>query len=159
VRDRLRPLLVLGLWLPLGGWLGALVLFAGVVAPAAFRVLPSRELAGDLVGRILPALHGYGIAAGLWLAILGGALRRGRLAILIPCVLAGFCALSQLVLVPRIEALRPEVRSLTASPELRARFVRLHGASVALYGATALGASLLALLHARKDAKKIRAIP
>ena len=37
------------LWLVLGGWLGAWLLFAVGVAPTAFRVLPSSEIAGSLV--------------------------------------------------------------------------------------------------------------
>ncbi len=159
MHERLRPLLPLALWLPLGGWLGALVLFGGVVAPTAFRMLPSRELAGDLVGGIVPVLHGYGIVAGVWLAILGRWLGRGRLAVLIPCILAAFCACSQLVLAPRIHALRPRLREATATPELRARFAGLHAASVGLYGATAVGALGLAVLHAREDLKKIQVIP
>ena len=40
----------------LAAWLGAGVLFAAVVAPAAFAVLPSRNLAGALVGRVLPVV-------------------------------------------------------------------------------------------------------
>ena len=159
MREPLRPLLPVALWLPLGGWLGALVLFAAVVAPAAFRTLPSRELAGDLVGRILPVLDGYGIAAGLWLAILGRALGRGRLAVLIPCVLAALCGFSLLALAPRIHTLRPQMREAVVAPELRARFARLHAASVGLYAATAFGALGLAILHSREDAKKIREIP
>jgi hypothetical protein len=159
VHERLRPLLSLALWLPLGGWLGALLLFGGVVAPAAFRTLPSRELAGDLVGAVAPWLQGYGIAAGLWLAILGQRLGRGRLAILIPCILAAFCACSQGVLAPRIHALRPRLREATVTPELRARFAGLHAASVGLYGLTTAGVAVLAVLHAREDAKKIAGIP
>jgi len=47
----------------LSAWLGAGVLFATVVAPAAFAVLPSRALAGALVGRVLPVIFVSGIVA------------------------------------------------------------------------------------------------
>ncbi len=43
-------------------WLGAAVLFAAVVAPALFHALPSRTMAGDVVGRVLPALLYAGAA-------------------------------------------------------------------------------------------------
>src|SRR2546430_1569733 len=43
-------------------WIGAALLFALVVAPAAFAVLPSRTLAGALVGRGLPVIfYGGGV--------------------------------------------------------------------------------------------------
>ena len=47
----------LGLFaLLLSALLGAGILFASVVAPAAFAALPSRSLAGALVGRVLPVV-------------------------------------------------------------------------------------------------------
>ena len=54
----------------LSAWLGAAVLVATVVAPAAFAVLPTRTLAGALVGRVLPVLFIAGLVvalASLWL--------------------------------------------------------------------------------------------
>ena len=83
----LRPLL----WLLLGGWIGTLALFSFSVATAAFQVLPSSELAGDLVGQVLRTVHLSSIAAGLGLAILARALGRGRLAVGLPLLLAGIC--------------------------------------------------------------------
>jgi len=41
-------------------WLGAAVLVAAVVAPAAFRVLPTRSLAGAVVGQVLPVIFASG---------------------------------------------------------------------------------------------------
>src|SRR5215475_10311027 len=57
-------------------WIGATVLFAAVVAPALFAVLPSRVTAGEVVGKILPVLLYAGIAISLVAALLetmGGA--------------------------------------------------------------------------------------
>jgi hypothetical protein len=48
----------------LSAWLGAAVLAATVVAPAAFAVLPTRSLAGALVGRVLPVLFYGGAVVG-----------------------------------------------------------------------------------------------
>ncbi len=46
-------------------WLGGLIYFAFVVAPAVFSVLPTRHLAGSVVTRTLSALHWMGIASGV----------------------------------------------------------------------------------------------
>src|SRR5262250_391807 len=46
-------------------WLGGLIFFAFVVAPAAFSVLPSRHLAGNVVARSINGLHWIGIIAGI----------------------------------------------------------------------------------------------
>ena len=48
----------------LAAWLGATIIVGAVVAPAAFAVLPSRTLAGALVGRVLPPLFWSGVAVG-----------------------------------------------------------------------------------------------
>ena len=61
----LRFVLRTALWLLLGGWIGAWLLFGGVVAPTAFRTLPSTEVAGLLIGPVLTWLHLYGAAAGI----------------------------------------------------------------------------------------------
>ena len=59
----------------LSAWLGAAVLFSSVVAPAAFAALPSRTLAGALVGRVLPAVFFAGIVIAAASLVLD---RRGR---------------------------------------------------------------------------------
>lgn len=51
--------------LVLGLWLGSIFFFAAVVAPAAFGVLPSHHLAGQVVSRSLGNLHWIGTACGL----------------------------------------------------------------------------------------------
>ena len=53
------------LWLLLGGWVGAWLLFSLGVTTTAFRVLPSTELAGQLVGPVLSQLHYAAAAAGV----------------------------------------------------------------------------------------------
>src|SRR5512146_2839843 len=42
-------------------WLGGLIFFAFVVAPAVFSVLPTRHLAGSVVTRTLSTLHWMGL--------------------------------------------------------------------------------------------------
>ena len=46
-------------------WLGGLIFFAFVLAPTAFSVLPTRHLAGTVVGRTLGTLHWMGIFSGI----------------------------------------------------------------------------------------------
>ena len=52
------------MWLSLIVWLGGIIFFA-VLAPNVFAVLPTRQLAGNVVGRMLPILHWMGIVSGL----------------------------------------------------------------------------------------------
>ena len=53
----------------LGFWVGVITLFSFVVAPSAFAVLPSRDLAGDVVSRVLAVTEIIGVAAALLLLI------------------------------------------------------------------------------------------
>jgi hypothetical protein len=48
----------------LGLWLGAACFFSFALAPSAFGVLPTRDLAGSVVSRNLLILNLYGIAVG-----------------------------------------------------------------------------------------------
>ncbi|NUO62860.1 MAG: DUF4149 domain-containing protein [Gemmatimonadaceae bacterium] len=129
-------------------WIGAGILFAAVLAPAAFAVLPTRTLAGALVGRVLPALFWWGIATGVVLAIL--AMRsRGRLVTVgtvAGLVTAVSCAVGQLVVAPRIERVRASipgaVDDLPPADSRRVEFGRLHGASVLWLGVGMLAAAV-----------------
>jgi hypothetical protein len=136
----------------LAAWLGAAVLVAAVVAPAAFAVLPSRALAGALVGRVLPVLFWSGIAVGLAVAALGWSVPQRAWRTGAALTLAGACAAAQLVVAPRIERLREQIGgsldALDPSDPRRQAFGRLHGMSVAwlgLGGSAALLASILLL--------------
>ena len=50
-------------------WIGGLIFFAFVVAPTVFAVLPTRQLAGNVVGRSLGILHWMALSCGLVFAI------------------------------------------------------------------------------------------
>ena len=125
-------------------WLGAATIVAAVVAPAAFAVLPSRTLAGALVGRVLPVLFWSGMLVGV--AALASAwslpARAGRVAASV--MLIASCAAAQLVVAPRIERIRAAVvgpmDALAIDDPRRIDFGRLHGVSVALLGIAALAA-------------------
>lgn len=134
-------------------WLGAVVFFVAVVAPAAFRTLPTRTLAGALVGGTLPALFIAGIVLGALVIVLatGTSAPRRVLRLVVGTAILALCAVGQFVIGARIDRLRGQLtstlESLAASDPLRAEFGRLHGMSVGALGAAALAAgALLAIL-------------
>lgn len=141
-------------------WIGAALLTAAVVAPAAFAVLPTRALAGALVGRVLPVVFVGGIAAGLAAAALAGTagpFGRARLGLAVAA--AVLCAVAQFGVGPRIQAVRaelgPDVEAVPTTDPRRQAFGRLHGVSVLLMGAAGLaagGALVLAAVAATRRA-------
>jgi hypothetical protein len=137
----------------LAAWLGAAILVAAVVAPAAFAVLPSRSLAGALVGRVLPVLFWSGMAIGLLVAALGWSLPSAAWRTGSALALVAACAAAQLVIAPRIQDIRAQiggaVDALDANDPRRQAFGRLHGLSVAWMGVGALAALVTLVLVIR----------
>lgn len=141
------------LWLLLGGWFGSYLLFGAVIAPTAFAVLPSTEIAGALVGPVLTKLHLYGALAGIPLALLSRSLRRSTLVTATPVVLSALCFYSHF----GVSAELAEIRDLTFGPagtsEVAARFAFLHRVSVSIFVAVGIAVTILIVLHARADAR------
>lgn len=125
-------------------WLGAATLFIAVVAPAAFAVLPTRAMAGLLVGRVLPVLFYSGAGIGLLLFLNTQDWRRGAAVALTVASLG-----AQIGVAPRIhrsrQALGPELEAIPVTDPRRVAFGRLHGISVALLGVGMLAATAIAL--------------
>ena len=125
-------------------WLGASLLVAAVVAPAAFAVLPSRALAGAVVGRVLPVIFWAGIVIGAWMLWEGRGWRRVAATFV---VLA--CAVAQLAVAPRIaqsrRALGPDMERVAPDDPRRVAFGRLHALSVGLLGIGMAAAGAIAL--------------
>lgn len=135
-RDRVRALVTLVLN---AIWGGAGLIVTTTVAPAAFRVLPTRSLAGALVGQVLPVLFIAGIVIGM--ATVALTTRKAPHAMVRR--IAGFgtllgCAVAQGIIGPRIDAVRakigPSVEALATTDPLRVEFGRLHGFSVLSLG-------------------------
>lgn len=128
----------------LAAWLGASLLASAVVAPAAFAVLPTRTLAGALVGEVLPVLFVSGAVIGVLICF--WAWRRGgnRLVSVGTGAQALFTAAAQFVVGPRIHALRvamgPALDAVAPDDPRRVAFGRLHGVSVLLLGGAMLAA-------------------
>ena len=140
-----HPFLLALLWADLGAWVAVWLFFGAVVAPAAFRVLPSAAVAGDLVGLVLGPVHLAGAVAGLALAALAAALGRGRLSVGLPVLLAGLCLFNHFGVSPAVA----EIQFSDLQPGDAERFSRLHQLSVGIFSVVAVGLIVLAGLHGR----------
>lgn len=132
-------------------WFGGALLMATTVAPAAFDVLPTRTLAGALVGRVLPVLFFAGVAVGVLAAML--VFPWSRVAAACAGVTGAACAFAQFVIGARIarlrEAIGPVLDAVDPSDPRRVEFGRLHGVSVALLGVALLAAFVFLILALR----------
>jgi hypothetical protein len=134
-------------------WLGAAIVVAAVVAPAAFAVLPTRALAGALVGRVLPPLFWTGAIVGLVVALHSRAHPQGIPRLVSALALALACLAAQLGVAPRIERVRVAaggpIDALPRNDVRRINFGRLHAISVALLGAASLAGAAAIVLTMR----------
>jgi hypothetical protein len=144
-----RPAVPLAEVLLLTMWMGAAVLFVAVVAPSAFFVLPSRTLAGALVGRVLPVIFYAGVVIGAAIVVLDILGRTGAWSrTAAGAVSALACAVAQLVVGARIDRLRAAIggplEALAPDDPRRIAFGRLHAFSVGWLG-LAMVAAVVAL--------------
>ncbi|HEX5971127.1 MAG TPA: DUF4149 domain-containing protein [Gemmatimonadaceae bacterium] len=134
-------------------WLGAALIVAAVVAPAAFDVLPTRTLAGALVGRVLPVLFWSGSVIGLVVLWLGWRVPSAVPRSVAALVLVASALVAQLVIAPQIERIRARIggplEALDPSNPLRQSFGRLHGMSVACLGVGGVAALVILVLLVR----------
>jgi uncharacterized protein DUF4149 len=130
----------------LGTWVGAGLFVTIVVAQAAFRQLPTPDLAGAVVGYMLTRLHLMGGAASL-----ARPAAAGTPAALLVVLMMALTAASEFGVTPRMTGLRQQMTvahgSIAATPRddpARQSFGKLHGVSASLELAT-LAAGLAAL--------------
>lgn len=139
----------------LAAWLGASLYFTVVVTRAAFAVLPSRTLAGALVGQTLPALFNTGMVIGIVLVALAhvtpsGAARTttltGGVAIFALTALARFVVLARIA---RMRSAMPvAIDSLSVDDPARRAFGQLHALSVGALGLAMLTGIVVAIVLA-----------
>jgi len=133
-------------FLCLGVWLGGICLLSFVIAPAAFTILPSRDIAGTFVGFTLSRLHLMGIGAGviyfvahfLRSASFPELARYAAIAVVLMILLTAF---SQFYVTSQLAGLRAQMGSVENTPSdnpLHVSFDRLHRLSVALESAVLL---------------------
>ena len=139
------------LWLTLGGWIGAWLLFGLVVAPTAFRVLPSTRVAGSLIGPVLEALQLFGSVAGLLLVLIAWLLGRGVARWALPLAMSAACLYSQFGLSAEMAEIQDGVFGPQGSGVLAERFNQLHRLSVSIFLCVGICALVLVGLHARDD--------
>jgi len=120
-------------------WLGGLIFLAFVEAPTAFApgLLPTRHMAGSIVGRSLDLLHYMAIASGVVFLITSATYNRtltgsahllaGRHIVIVVMLL--LTIISQFGISPRMHAIRNEVGVMDSVPlddPRRVEFDRLH---------------------------------
>ncbi len=151
----LRFLMLLALIVWLGG-----VIFFPVVAQTSFSVLPTRHLAGSVVGRSLGILHWMGMISGM--VFLASSLLFSRLSsgeahwfavrnVLI-CMMLLLTLISQFGIIPRMDAIRASIGEIDAVPidnPARMQFDGLHHWSTRIEGGVLLLGLAVAYLTAR----------
>ena len=139
----------------LTAWLGAALYFTIVVTHAAFAVLPSRTMAGALVGETLPVLFDTGMLVGAFLIVVariatGGVVRStslvGGFALLALSALARFAILTRITALRR--SLPTAVDSLASTDPARHAFGQLHALSVGALGLAMLTGIVVAVVLA-----------
>ena len=136
----------------LAAWLGAAIFVAAFVAPAAFAVLPTRALAGAIVGRILPVLFTLGILFGGAVAIMNQWMGAGRWVTGGASLLAVASAAALLVTIRArmaVAAAGEPLDALDPADPRRIAFGRMHGLSVLLMGIGLLAACVALVVIAR----------
>jgi Domain of unknown function (DUF4149) len=146
-------------------WLGGLIFFAFVVAPAAFSVLPTRHLAGNVVARSINGLHWIGLLAGvvylfssvLYTRAMSGSFRVLTARNVIIVFMLALTLISQFGVIPRMDTLRAsigEIDSVPADNPARMRFDALHVWSTRVEGGVLLLGLVAAYLTANAFAKQ-----
>lgn len=142
-------------------WIGGIVFFAFVLAPAVFALLPTRELAGNVVTRSLNALHWMGIICGAVFLLFSMVYSQKKFARMKPFSLINLLLLlmlaltliSQFAITPKMHALRTEMGTIDNVPANDARrieFNRLHGWSTRTEGGVLFLGLIVTILTARR---------
>ena len=141
-------------------WLGAAVFFSFAVAPSAFAVLPTRDLAGAVVGRTLAIINVGGFVVSLLMlasAPMARAASSRRATAVEASALAALAvstAVNQWVVAARIESLRRmmnrPIEEVAQTDPLRGAFNNQHRLSVILLTIGMLAAAVALPLVARR---------
>ena len=122
-------------------WFGACVLFVVVLAPTAFDLLPSREVAGMLITATLQKIDLFGLVSGpiLLATLIAGWAHVGvplRLRALFTVIMTVAAAVSGRWLTPEMVRLRQamgrKIEDVAASDPFKMEFTRLHTVSTAV---------------------------
>lgn len=137
-------------------WLGSMIFFSFAVAPSAFAVLPTRELAGVMVTSALSKLEVLGLVIGPLLILIQVASWRARdsskaikfLGLGLICLMIVAAAMSRFWISPQMVSLRAamggHIDDVPVTDPLRVQFNDLHQYPVTLMG-TAMIAGVVVL--------------
>jgi Domain of unknown function (DUF4149) len=142
-------------------WLGAMFFFSFAVAPTVFAVLPTRELAGQVVNSLIGKLELIGLICGplLLLSQLAAWPKRAPeakarvLRVILLVLMTLLVAASRFWVSAKMHALRAQIGSpiddIPVTDPQRVEFNALHGVSVSLMGATMLAGLVVIFLTVR----------
>jgi len=142
-------------------WIGAMLFFSFAVAPTVFAVLPTRELAGQVVNSLIGKVEWIGLVCGPLLLLSQLCVWPKReseaKARVLRVVLLGLMTLlvvgSRFWVSAKMHALRAQlsgpIDDLAVTDPLRVDFNALHGISVSLMGATLLAGIVVIFLSVR----------
>lgn len=129
-------------------WIGGIIFFSFVVAPALFSILPTRELAGAVVQRSLTMLHWIGIVSALVFLIASTldalntpGVQFGITRNILMTIALGLTLTSQFAVTRTMQRLHSEMGAIDTVPATdprRVEFNRLHTASTILEGGVLL---------------------
>ena len=135
-------------------WLGEIVFFSFVVAPALFRTLPTAD-AGRAVGAVFPLYYRLGYVCGgalllTTLFLLGGAVSRGWWSVnaVLAAMMLAATLYAGVVVQPRASELRLQIHDTAAPPTVKEEFDRLHRLAVQLNGAVLLCGIVVSIVTA-----------
>lgn len=145
----------------LGVWLGSMIFFSFAVAPSAFAVLPTREMAGAMVTSSIGKLEALGLAIGALLILMhlarwrsrqsSGAIKLLRAALLV--LMTAAAGLSRFWISPAMVSLRERmggrIDDVAATDPLRVQFNDLHQYSVGLMSAAMISGLVVLFLTVR----------
>jgi hypothetical protein len=134
----MRALTKVLFWLAMGCWVGGIVAVSFLVAPVVFEVVP-RATAGTVMGALFPLYYKLAVVAGvialasalaLWRASAGSGAWKAIVVML--AVMLAATTYAGAVVQPAAHALRPALQRDDVTPDVRARFARLHGRAMQL---------------------------
>jgi hypothetical protein len=142
-------------------WIGGIIFFAFVVAPTVFRVLPTHQLAGNVVSRSLMLLHGIGLTCGVIFvatsminsAVVTGSAQPFAARHLLVYLMIVLTLVSVFAVGARMEALKKDMVTIDNVPQDDARrveFNQLHVWSTRLEGTVLLMGLAVIFLTARR---------
>jgi hypothetical protein len=145
----------------LSSWLGSMIFFSFAVAPSAFAVLPTRELAGAVVTSTISKVELMGLVIGSLLILIrlvrpSGTAKLLHIGLLL--VMTGAAALSRFWISPRMVSLRQamggHIDDVAATDPSRIHFNDLHQYSVGLMSAAMLAGLVVLFLTVRSWIKR-----